>query len=83
MTFLDMASMLFGGNPRDMTYIVRCAITHLHDTFYNKISGDSMRYWVDYIDDFRTAIYNRLTNNPRYWESIAHPDIYGPMDLFP
>ena len=36
----------FGGDPCHFTYSIRMMTTHLYNTFYNKISGDSMRMWM-------------------------------------
>ena len=35
---------------------------HIYESFYHKISGDSMRYWIPYVPDFRHAIWNKVTN---------------------
>lgn len=51
---------IFGGDPRRYTYHVRAISDHLYNTFYHKISGDSMRMWVDCIDDCRMAIWEKL-----------------------
>ena len=35
-------------------------VDHIYDNFYHKISGNSMKFWVPYIVDFRDAIWSRL-----------------------
>jgi DDE superfamily endonuclease len=55
-----MAAYVFGGNPRVYTYIMRCMVSHLYTTFYHKISGDSLRMWMPYLDIFRAAILEHL-----------------------
>lgn len=58
--FTRMAANTFGGDPRRFTYYIRSITDHLYSNFYNKISGDSMRQWLPHIQDFRTAIWNKL-----------------------
>ena len=55
-TKLRMSSNYYGGDPRRFTYSIRIMNQHLYYTFYNKISGDSMRMWVPHINDFRLVI---------------------------
>lgn len=80
-SFIEMSSLVFGGDARDFSHMMRLIVHHLYVTFYHKISGDSLRMWTDYIDDFRLAIYNRLTSNPRWWEMAVFPDMHAIMDL--
>jgi hypothetical protein len=61
-TKLKMSRNYFGGDPRRFTYSIRLMTDHIYDTFYHKISGDSMRYWIPSIPDFRLAIWNKVTN---------------------
>jgi hypothetical protein len=58
--FLTMAFSVFGGDPRQLTYAIRQMVDHLHGTFYHKISGDSMSFWLPEVDSFREAIWERL-----------------------
>ena len=81
MTFVELETFIFGGDSREFTYMMRCAVKHLYTTFYHKILGSSLSFWVQYIDKFWLAIYNRLTSAPRWWELMVHPEIHGPMDL--
>ena len=81
LTFIELSSFVFGGDSRDFSHMMRCAVKHIYSMFYHKISGGSLSYWIRHIDQFRLAIYNRLTSMPRYWKSMVHPEIYGPMDL--
>lgn len=61
-SYVDMTEDTFGGDPRNLTHIVRCIVEHLHQTFYHKISGDSMRMWThpETIRQFSYAIWSRL-----------------------
>lgn len=58
--YTRMANTVFGGDPRKITWYIREILDHLHDTFYHKISGDSMSQWLPLIDDFCEAIHNKL-----------------------
>ena len=80
-TFIELASFIFGGDSRDFSYMMRCAVKHIYTIFYHEISGCSISYWIWYLRQFLLAIYNRLTSMPRFWEIMIHPKIYGPMDL--
>ena len=59
-TKLRMSKNYFGGDPRRFTYSIRLMNNHLYDKFYHKVSGDSMRLWVPYINSFRFAIWEKL-----------------------
>lgn len=61
-TFCDLASLVFGGDPRDMSFMVKAIVNHLFFTFYHKISGDSLRFWCtnENIRAFRQAIWSRF-----------------------
>ena len=59
-TYTEMSRTTFGGDPRMFTYFIRSMVNHLHDNFYHKISGDSMNLWVDNVDDFRRAIWEKM-----------------------
>ena len=48
---------------------------YLYNTFYHKITGDSMRMWLPQIDDFRLAIWLKLNEGYRIEER------YNPMDM--
>ena len=60
--FTRMSETVFGGDPRIFTNFVREIADHLYQTFYHKMSGDSMRQWVPFIDDFRAAIWDKMLN---------------------
>ena len=55
-----MADTVFGGDPRVFTHCVRAISNHLYRHFYHKITGDSMRIWVDSIDQFREVIWEKM-----------------------
>ena len=60
--FTRMADTVFGGDPRLFTNFVREIADHLYLNFYHKMSGDSMRQWVPFIDDFRAGIWDKMLN---------------------
>ena len=84
-TKLQMSLYYFGGDPRRFSYSIRAMGRYLYETFYHKISGTSMLQWLDYIDDFRFAIWQKImqggtiesSNNK---ETLVTLDI--PMDSF-
>ena len=82
-TFLHMAAWVFGGDPREYTYAMRCIVNHLYKTFYHKISGDSMRQWLPYITIFRHAICARLQSNARDDELRFDPNLAADQYAFP
>ena len=61
-TKLQLSLYYFGGDPRRFSYSIRVFGKFLFHTFYHKISGDSMRMWVNRITDFRRAIWNSVVN---------------------
>ena len=81
MTFIELAAFVFGGDSRDFSYMMKCAVKHIYITFYHKVSGCSLEFWMDYLNDFRAAIFNRLTSFPEWWEIVSEPELAGPMDL--
>ena len=58
--FTQLSEEKFGGDPRLYTYYVREFVNHVYNKFYHKLSGDSMRQWLPWIDSFREAIWNIL-----------------------
>jgi hypothetical protein len=50
----------FGGDPRRFTKTIRLMTNPLYDTFYHKITGDSMRQWLPNITTFQRAIWEKL-----------------------
>ena len=59
-TKLRMAINHFGGDPRRFTYSIRLMGKHIYETFYHKVSGDSIRMWMPKIIDFRYAVWDIL-----------------------
>ena len=47
----------FGGDWYSYSYPTNYFVDFTFTKYYNVISGDSMNYWVDYIYDFREAIW--------------------------
>ena len=68
-TKLRMSRNYFGGDPRRFTYSIRIMTNHLYDTFYHKITGDSMRMWLPQINSFRHAIWSKLNEGYSVEES--------------
>ena len=65
-TYIDMAgSGVFGGDPRDFSPMMKETTRHLYSTFYHKISGDSMSYWIneDNLDNYRSAIHEKFVTS--------------------
>ena len=60
--YTRLARYTYGGDPREFTYMTRAFTNHLYETFYHKISGNSMEYWIPYINEFRRAIWRRLVS---------------------
>jgi len=82
-----MSQNQFGGDPRRFTYsTIRLASDHLYQTFYHKISGDSMRMWVGHIDGFWYNIWDHLRHGATV-EDMEHDgviveNLYFPSDTF-
>ena len=60
--YTELAKKTFGGDPREFTYMVRAFTNHLYETFYHRISGNSMAYWIPHINEFRHAIWRRFVS---------------------
>ena len=54
----------FGGNWCGYSYLINYFVEHMHDKYFNIISGNSMRYWRDHILNFRESI----------WKCVAFDD---------
>ena len=78
-TKLKLSRNYFGGDPRRFTYSVRMMNEHLYDTFYHKISGDSMRMWMPYVTDFRRAIWTKLNEGATVTERDSHDGENNPI----
>ena len=58
-----MSQNYFGSNPRRFTYSI-CLITdHIYNTFYHKITDNSIGIWISYIGAFRHTIRRTLTTD--------------------
>ena len=85
-SFTLMAAHIFGGDPRVFTHYVRAIVNHLYSLFYHKITGDSMSLWIDEIDEFREATWDKMLSgmvnerdrhgNEDNWE------VHVPFDTF-
>lgn len=65
-TYVDMAgSGVFGGDPREFSPMMKAVTIHLYNTFYHKISGDSMAYWIneENLRKYRRGIYDKFVNS--------------------
>ena len=61
-TKLKLSQNYFGGDPRRFTYSIRLVGIHFYEMFYHKVSGDSMRMWMDKFEEFRYDIWDKLQN---------------------
>lgn len=60
-TYIDMSNPgVFGGDPREFSPMMKMMTAHLYNTFYHKISGDSLSHWIngDNLYQFRRGIYD-------------------------
>ena len=89
----QMARDTFGGDSRLFTHCIRAITNHLCSTLHHKISGDSMRQWILWIDECRVAIWEKLQDgivnvranngNEIDWEILLPRDtfrIFGWLD---
>ena len=76
---LRMSTNYFGGDPRRFTYSIRIITQHIYNTFYHKISGNSMRMWMPYVTDFRRAIWNKLNEGATVTERDSHDGENNPV----
>ena len=60
LTMLQLSLYHFEGDPRRFTYAIRAVSKHIHNKFYHKISGQSLRQWIPYIHQFREAIWKNI-----------------------
>ena len=74
-TKLRMSTNYFGGDPRRFTYSIRIMTRHIYNTFYHKISGDSMRMWMPYVDSFRMAIWSKIGEKCTVEETAVTGDV--------
>ena len=61
LTKLQLSLHYFGGDPRRFSYSIRAIGSYLYNTFYHKISGDSLRQWMPYIHEFRQCLWGKVT----------------------
>jgi hypothetical protein len=62
-TFIDMSQAYFGGDPRYMSMMNEAMINHLYETFFHKISGNSLAQWLpSHLDQCRELIHTKLAN---------------------
>ena len=54
----------FGGGLSRWTYGFEWFINFLYEFFYHKVTGNSMKMWVDCMDEFRSVIYKKVTKPP-------------------
>jgi hypothetical protein len=74
LSFLAMVN-IFGGNPREYSSIFNWFIDYMFTTFYHKISGRSLEYWIPHIEYFQSIIHNRLSQPPSAAELAADPTL--------
>ena len=81
-TKLQMSENYFGGDPRRFTYSIRLIGNHIYETFYHKISGDSMRQWVYKIPEFQYAIWDKLRNGATVEETEHNGNVASRSFIF-
>ena len=59
-TKLKSSQNYFGGDPRRFTYSIRLVRIYFYKRFYHKVRGDSVMMWMDKIEGFRYAIWDKL-----------------------
>lgn len=69
-------------NPREFGGAMKMLIRHLHDNFYHKITGDSLRMYVPWVDEYRFAIWSRLTSEATVAETRADSGVQGNEYIF-
>ena len=69
-TKLRMSKNDVGGDPRHFTRSIRLLNNHMYDTFYHKISGDSIRMWISHLDNFSYAIWSTSRKGERFEETV-------------
>ena len=62
-TQLKSSQNYFGVDPRRFTYhSIYLVETHVYEFVYHKVSKDSMRMWMNKIEDVRYVIQDKLRN---------------------
>ena len=60
-TKYSMLKNTFGGNYVSYTYPINWLLNDfLHNKYYNRISGNSLDYWKDDIEEFRRSCYDNI-----------------------
>ena len=58
-SYVDLKA-IFGGNPDFFGTVCHYFVLHVHDLFFHKISGDSLRReWLPHVDSFRRLMHRR------------------------
>ena len=81
-TKLQLSQNYFGGDPRRFTYSIRLIAKHIYTNFYHKISGDSMRMWVQSIPEFQYAIWNKLRHGATVEETEHNEQVRANVTNF-
>lgn len=63
-SYNDLVLDCFGGGITRHFEIMGWFIDYIFETFYHKISGDSLSYWSNFTDDFRYILWRKFTDNP-------------------
>jgi len=84
--YTTMAQLRFGGDPRRFSFAIHAIVQHLYDTFYHKISGNSMQQWLPSIHAFRYAIWEKLVNGfiveMEHGQPVHLVHVYTPVENF-
>ena len=67
-TKLKLSQTHFGGYPIRFNYSIRLVGIYLYDFFNHKVSGNSMRMWMNKSEDSRHAIWDKSRNGAKLEE---------------
>ena len=77
-----MSEDYFGGDPRRFTYSMGHIDKKIYQTIYHKISGNSMRQWVDKILEFYYVIWDKLRNGATVEETSHNINVGSRRFIF-
>lgn len=61
---VELVESKFGGSSTRWSEAFNWFVDHVYFTFYHRITGDSMRLWINRIDEFRTRICHKVNSEP-------------------
>ena len=81
-TKLRMSHNYFVGDSRRFTYSIYLMGKHIHETFYHKISGDSMRMQVYKTPGFQYTIWDKLHHGATVEETVHSDNVRADVCSF-